>query len=53
MPWPNKTIPNFTDDELVEAIEQHQHSSDPVTRQITEGCIREWERRNGRPTDDD
>ncbi|WP_160330279.1 hypothetical protein [Streptomyces roseifaciens] len=45
--WPNKTVPNFTDEELAAAIEQHQGEPDPVTRQITQGCIREWERRHG------
>ncbi|WP_428956183.1 hypothetical protein [Streptomyces sp. cg35] len=45
--WPNKTIPELTDAELVAAIEEHQFSSDRVTRQIVQGCIREWERRNG------
>lgn len=49
MSWPNKTIPNCTDDELATAIEDHQGDPDPVTRQITEGCIREWERRHGLP----
>ncbi|MEU8746546.1 hypothetical protein AB0C39_23160 [Streptomyces parvulus] len=52
MAWPNKTIPNFTDEELVTAIEEHEGSSDPVTCQITQGAIREWERRNGLPSDD-
>ncbi|MFI5769626.1 hypothetical protein ACIA74_13905 [Streptomyces sp. NPDC051658] len=50
--WPNKTIPNLTDTELAEAIEQHQDDPDPVTRQITQGCVREWERRKGLPVTD-
>ena len=50
--WPNKTIPNFTDVELATAIEQHEDSADPVTRQITQGCIREWERRKDLPVSD-
>ncbi|HEX5567105.1 MAG TPA: hypothetical protein VFY14_09320 [Streptomyces sp.] len=53
MAWPDKTIPNFTDNELVTAIEEHQNNPDPTIRQITQGCIREWERRNGLASDDD
>lgn len=45
--WPNKTIPDFTDDELATAIEQRQDDPNPVTQQIVQGCIREWERRRG------
>jgi hypothetical protein len=50
--WPNKPVPEFTDDELATAIEQHQNSTDPVTRDIVRGCIREWERRKGLPSSD-
>ncbi|MCC3767297.1 hypothetical protein [Streptomyces sp. UNOC14_S4] len=45
--WPDKTIPNFTDEELNAAIEQHESNPDPVIRQIVQGCWREWERRRG------
>lgn len=45
--WPNKTIPQMTDAELATAIEQNQGDTSTVTQQITEGCVREWERRNG------
>ncbi|MFG3046263.1 hypothetical protein ACGFZR_15205 [Streptomyces sp. NPDC048241] len=44
--WPNKKIPDFTDDELVNTIKDNQDSHDPVTRQIVQGCWREWGRRN-------
>ncbi|MFE9197823.1 hypothetical protein ACFYMH_17375 [Streptomyces albidoflavus] len=50
--WPNKTVSNFTDDELAESIEQHQGDPDPVTRQMVQACIREWERRHGLASDD-
>lgn len=45
--WPNKTAPEMTTDELAAAIEQHEGDPDPVTRQIVQGCVREWERRHG------
>lgn len=50
--WPNKTVDNFTDEELVTALEQHEGNPDPVTRQITQSCVREWERRRGLPASD-
>ncbi|MDO0929728.1 hypothetical protein QQY24_32010 [Streptomyces sp. TG1A-8] len=53
MAWPSKTVPDFTDDELATAIEQHEHSADPVNRQIAQGCIREWESRRGITSDSD
>ncbi|MGW1306510.1 hypothetical protein ACWD5R_43720 [Streptomyces sp. NPDC002514] len=51
-PWPNKPIPDFTDEELNAAIEEHQGDPDPVIRQIVRGCWREWERRKGLPVRD-
>jgi hypothetical protein len=51
--WPNKTVPNFTDDELATAIEQHEGDPDPVTQQITQSCIREWEHRRGLNTNEE
>ena len=45
--WPNKVIPDFTDTELADAIEQHQGDADPVTQEIVRSCTREWERRHG------
>ncbi|MGW4972633.1 hypothetical protein ACWEP3_22135 [Streptomyces albidoflavus] len=50
--WPNKTVPNFTNEELADSIEQHQSNPDPATRQMVQGCIREWERRHGIASDD-
>jgi hypothetical protein len=50
--WPNKTIPNFTDDELTAAIKENENNPDPVIRQIVQGCWREWERRKGLPVRD-
>lgn len=47
--WPNKTVPQFTDEELADAIDLHEGDPDPVTKQITQGCIQEWERRRGLP----
>ncbi|NGO71835.1 hypothetical protein [Streptomyces boncukensis] len=47
--WPHKTIPELTDTELAAAIEEHEGDPDPVTRQIVDGCIREWERRHDLP----
>jgi hypothetical protein len=51
--WPNKLVPNFTDDELTDAIEQHEHSTDLMTRQTAQGCVREWERRRGLAQDNE
>ncbi|MFG2919643.1 hypothetical protein ACGF0D_43095 [Kitasatospora sp. NPDC048298] len=45
--WPNKPVSEFTDEELADAIEQHQADTDPVTRDLVRGCTREWERRRG------
>lgn len=50
MSWPNKAVPEFTDEELATAIEKHEGDPDPVTKQITDGCIREWESRRGLPS---
>ncbi|MGW4810538.1 hypothetical protein ACWEPB_02685 [Kitasatospora cineracea] len=45
--WPNKTVPEFTDDELADAIEHNETSRDLVTRDLVRDCTREWERRRG------
>ena len=45
--WPNKTVPEFTDAELANAIEQHQNNPDPAIRDIVRDCTHEWERRRG------
>ncbi|MFJ8856339.1 hypothetical protein [Streptomyces sp. NPDC102437] len=45
--WPNKPVPDFTDTELIEAIEHNETDPDPVTRDLVRSCSREWERRRG------
>ncbi|WP_406157728.1 hypothetical protein [Streptomyces canus] len=50
--WPDKPVVQFTDEELVTAIERHQGDPDPVTRDIVRSCVREWERRRGLPSTD-
>ncbi|MFJ7908215.1 hypothetical protein [Kitasatospora sp. NPDC096204] len=47
--WPDKTVPEFTTEELCAAIKQHQDDPDPVTQGIVRSCIREWEHRHGVP----
>ncbi|MFF7013226.1 hypothetical protein ACFY9Y_35030 [Streptomyces fimicarius] len=49
--WPNKPVTEFTDTELVSAIEANQFDTNPVTRDMVRSCVREWERRNGLPND--
>lgn len=45
--WPNKPVTKFSSEELADAIERHENSSDPVIRDMVASCIREWERRKG------
>ncbi|MFE7268743.1 hypothetical protein ACFU9B_43485 [Streptomyces sp. NPDC057592] len=45
--WPNKVVTDFTDAELVDAIESHETDPNPVTRDMVRSCVREWERRKG------
>ncbi|MFF2902833.1 hypothetical protein [Streptomyces sp. NPDC057966] len=49
--WPNKPVTEFTDTELVTAIERNQFDTNAVTRDLVRSCVREWERRNGLPND--
>ncbi|MFB7678221.1 hypothetical protein ACFC26_43195 [Kitasatospora purpeofusca] len=44
--WPDKTIPEFTMDELCAAIERHKGDPDPVTQSLVRSCWREWEHRH-------
>lgn len=50
--WPNKPIAQFTNEELADAIERHQDSTDQVIRDMVTGCWRELERRHGLPVRD-
>ena len=34
--WPNKTVPNCTNEELAEAIERHQGNPDATSRQMVQ-----------------
>ncbi|MFD8708166.1 hypothetical protein ACFV1W_37245 [Kitasatospora sp. NPDC059648] len=45
--WPDKTIPEFTLEELCAAIERHKDDPNPVTQDLVRSCWREWERRHG------
>ncbi|MFB7677853.1 hypothetical protein ACFC26_41285 [Kitasatospora purpeofusca] len=48
--WPDKTVAEFSDDELATAIEQREGDRDPVTRDLVRSCWQEWERRRGLTT---
>lgn len=45
--WAHKTIPNFTDDEIVDAIETYEAAGLDGNPDVYRGLIREWERRHG------
>lgn len=49
--WPNKPVTEFSDTELVSAIEANQFDTNAVTRDLVRSCTREWERRNGLASD--
>jgi hypothetical protein len=45
--WANKTIPNFTDAEIIDAIETYESAGPNGNPDVYRGIIREWERRHG------
>lgn len=50
-PWPNKLIGEFTDDEIVAALQAAERGED-MNPSIVRSCWREWERRHGLDSDD-
>lgn len=47
-PWPNKTIREFTDVELADALQAVERGEE-MNQSIVRSCWREWERRHGLP----
>jgi hypothetical protein len=45
--WANKTIPNYTDAELLDAMDVYERAGLDGNRDVAQGLTREWERRHG------